>query len=319
MKKVLIIEDEKELLFSIEEMLTYENYQVYTAQEGEQGLKMAREKHPDVILCDILMPKMNGFEVLKKLNTDALFLDVPFIFLTALTERNNQRDGMELGADDYLTKPFTREELLNSISSRLQKHEAREKYFEERLHNIHEKVSSKLQAIENELTEKNQSLSDILTEKELIGGKLKEMETELMSETFELIETNNTLSDLKDILNAELQNTDIPKDFRKVLMQLKRKASEKKILKNSWSVFQLKFNQVYPGFITNLTSIYKDLTQYELVFISAHLMGLSTNQLGDLLNITEDSVRKSRYRLKKKLGLKKEDNFLGFIHSFNNE
>ncbi len=86
---------------------------------------------------------------------------------------------------------------------------------------------------------------------------------------------------------------------------------------NNWTLFQLKFNQKYPDFISNLNNHVAGLTQYEMVFISAHLMGFHTNQLAELFNITEDSVRKSRYRLKKKLGLKKEDDFLQFIHQLN--
>jgi DNA-binding NarL/FixJ family response regulator len=119
------------------------------------------------------------------------------------------------------------------------------------------------------------------------------------------------------ILKKELENSELPQKAKNILCELRNKINEKKILLNSLTIFQLRFNRVYPNFINNLSSHFSFLTQYEMVFISAHLMGLTTNQIADLLNISDGSVRKSRYRLKKKMGLKKDESFLNFIQSFN--
>lgn len=317
MKKVLLIEDQEDLRQSISDMLYYENFEVLTAANGSHGIELANEKRPDVILCDILMPDMDGYEVLKRLKQKNSFLSIPFIFLTALSQREHFRQGMELGADDYLTKPFTRKELIEAISSRLRKYSDLEGYISQKIAEIERQVGDKLQTLQKEVEEKASSISLVSTKNELLGNQLKEKEIELIKETFNVIEVNNTLQDLKNMIKKELQNPALPNESRGVLTKLKNKTKKKTVLRNNLTVFQLKFNQTYPNFITNLTTRYTGLTQYEMVFISAHLMGLNTNQVADLLNITNDSVRKSRYRLKKKMGLKKEDDFLKFVHELN--
>lgn len=317
MKKVLIIEDEMEFRKSVSDMLRYENFKVLTAENGIKGLELAKKECPDVILCDIMMPELNGYEVLKNLNKKCAPLPVPFIFLTALNRRKNYRQGMELGADDYLTKPFTREELLEAISSRLEKYIKIESYIDRKITEIEARVESKIKALQQEVEEKNSSLFFSVQKSEILGKKLNEKEVELINETFSAIETNNTLQELRNLIKREIQNPTLPEESKQLLLKLKNKAKRKTVLNNNWMIFQIKFNQAHPNLISALTSHFADLTQYEIVFISAHIMGLNTSQLADLLNITNDSVRKSRYRLKKKLGLKKEDNFLHFIHNLN--
>ncbi len=121
MESVLIIEDESDLLEEIVDTLRFEGFKVFKAQTGEEGLRVAREKKPDIILCDIVLPGMNGFDILNELKNDDNYHLVPFIFITAKTERVNLRLGMDLGADDYIIKPFARQELINSVNARLKK------------------------------------------------------------------------------------------------------------------------------------------------------------------------------------------------------
>jgi DNA-binding response OmpR family regulator len=122
MKRLLVIDDEQELLEEISEWLQYEGYQVFTAASGQEGIHIALNTLPDLILCDIMMDDMDGYRVLLELRTHAETALTPFIFLTALSKRQDVRYGMELGADDYLTKPFTQSELLKAIRARLEKH-----------------------------------------------------------------------------------------------------------------------------------------------------------------------------------------------------
>ncbi len=319
MKKVLIIEDEHELRNSVQEMLFYENFQTATAENGQRGVEVAEEVKPDIILCDILMPDMNGFQVLEKLNSKKSFSGIPFIFLTALNERADFRHGMELGADDYLTKPFSRDELLNAISSRIRKVSEQEAYLEMRIAEIEKEVNNRLGGIQNELDEKKKSLSKVSSEKEQIGYKLQAKEMELMLEALRTIETNNKIQELKLIIEKESQSVKLTGKIKMLFDELKNKINEKKILLNSLTIFQLRFNRVYPNFVTNISSRFSFLTQYEIAFVSAHLMGLSTSQIADLLNISDGSVRKSRYRLKKKMGLNKDENFVSFIQCFNEQ
>jgi two-component system, sensor histidine kinase and response regulator len=121
-KTVLIIEDEIDFLEEIATILQHENFEVLKASNGNEGIKLARQYKPDLILCDILMPITDGFDVLQKLKESSYPFLVPFIFMTALAEKENLRKGMEMGADDYLIKPFNREELLNTIHIRLEKY-----------------------------------------------------------------------------------------------------------------------------------------------------------------------------------------------------
>jgi serine/threonine-protein kinase PpkA len=122
-KKILVIEDEAGIRNNILLMLKIERFAAFGAENGRVGLDMARLHFPDLILCDVNMPEMDGFSVLETLRAESRFADTPFVFLTALDDRANQRRGMNLGADDYLTKPFTRDELMAAVNARLRKHE----------------------------------------------------------------------------------------------------------------------------------------------------------------------------------------------------
>jgi two-component system, sensor histidine kinase and response regulator len=120
-QKILVIEDEQSVLHNALEILRLEGFDVQGAENGQLGLQCAYEYLPDLIICDIMMPEMNGYEVLYQLRNSSSTRLTPFIFLTARTERRDMRQGMNLGADDYLTKPFTVAELLESIDARLKK------------------------------------------------------------------------------------------------------------------------------------------------------------------------------------------------------
>lgn len=123
MEKILIIEDEQAVRTGIRDLLEIKNYKVFTADGGVEGLKLAKELLPNLIICDIKMPDMNGYDVLKKLNKDEITSSIPFIFLTAKTEMSDLRYGMNLGADDYIVKPFLAADLYKSIEIRLSKRE----------------------------------------------------------------------------------------------------------------------------------------------------------------------------------------------------
>lgn len=120
-RTVLIIEDNQDIRESTAEILELADYTVYTAENGKKGVELAQEHLPDIILCDIMMPELDGYGVLYMLSKNDQTAGIPFIFLTAKAERSDMRKGMEMGADDYLTKPFDDMELLTAIESRLQK------------------------------------------------------------------------------------------------------------------------------------------------------------------------------------------------------
>lgn len=121
MKKILLIEDNPEVRENTSEILSLANYTVLTAENGKIGAEMAMRELPDLIICDIMMPELDGYGVLHILSKKVETARIPFIFLTAKTEKSDIRKGMALGADDYLTKPFDDTDLLNAVEARLRK------------------------------------------------------------------------------------------------------------------------------------------------------------------------------------------------------
>lgn len=121
MKTILVIEDQPDMRENITTILEMENYAVINAANGKEGLESARDEKPDLILCDVMMPIMDGHEFLRRMREDRTIAGTPFIFLTAKGEKTDLRAGMNLGADDYLTKPASATELLTAISVRLER------------------------------------------------------------------------------------------------------------------------------------------------------------------------------------------------------
>ena len=130
MRKILVIEDNEEVRENLEEILELYGYEIDTAEDGKIGVEKALRNPPDLILCDVMMPHLDGFGVLNILSKKSSTSNVPFIFLTAKAEKTDFRRGMNLGADDYITKPFYKDELLAVIETRLKKSERLRKQFD---------------------------------------------------------------------------------------------------------------------------------------------------------------------------------------------
>ncbi|MDE3235613.1 MAG: response regulator [Bacteroidota bacterium] len=137
-KKILLIEDNIDMRENTAEILQLANYNVITAVNGREGVELAEKEKPDLIICDIMMPVLDGYGVLHLLSKNESTAGIPFIYLTAKAERSDLRKGMEMGADDYLTKPFDDIELLNAIESRLKKSEILKKDFSKSLQGLNE-------------------------------------------------------------------------------------------------------------------------------------------------------------------------------------
>ena len=125
MKKILVIEDQPQMRKKLVRILEMENFAPLEAADGRAGLALARAQLPDLILCDVMMPEIDGYEVLRQLRADAATAAIPFIFLTARGDKTELRAGMNLGADDYLAKPVAVDDLLAAIAARLRRNELR--------------------------------------------------------------------------------------------------------------------------------------------------------------------------------------------------
>lgn len=139
---ILIIEDSTDIRESTAEILQLAGYQVYQAPNGKQGVELAIKHTPDLILCDIMMPELDGYGVLHLLSKREETSLIPFIFITAKTERTDMRKGMEMGADDYLTKPFDETELMQAIESRLNKSANQKRIYSQSLNQLNALFSS---------------------------------------------------------------------------------------------------------------------------------------------------------------------------------
>ncbi|MFZ0456580.1 MAG: response regulator [Ignavibacteriaceae bacterium] len=123
MKRILVIEDDSSVRSNLIELLNEEGYETFEAENGKIGINLAKKVHPHLIISDILMPEVNGYEVLLELQKNESTASIPFIFLSAFTDISNIKRGTREGADDYLTKPYKTKDFLNAVYSRLKKEE----------------------------------------------------------------------------------------------------------------------------------------------------------------------------------------------------
>lgn len=144
MEKILVIEDEINIAKNIKQILDLSDFYTITAEDGEEGVQLAKEEIPDLILCDVMMPNLDGYGVITELRKDAKTESIPFIFLTAKSDRPDFRKGMTLGADDYLTKPFTPDELLTAVTTRLAKHQKMKKQAQEKIDELSSRIQKAL-------------------------------------------------------------------------------------------------------------------------------------------------------------------------------
>jgi signal transduction histidine kinase len=144
MNSILIIEDEADLLENLSVFLTLEDYHTYTASNGKDGVNLAFEKLPDLIICDINMPEMDGYQTLKAIRANPSSSNIPFIFLTARSEKSDFRLGMELGADDFISKPYTEDEIINAVKSRLEKRSKLKQSFDKEMDELRQNFVSTL-------------------------------------------------------------------------------------------------------------------------------------------------------------------------------
>ncbi len=227
MSKILVIEDEQGIRENIVEMLEVENYTVLAAENGKVGVDLAQKNIPDLILCDVMMPELDGYYVLSELRSHSRTQTIPLIFLTAKATREDMRLGMDLGADDYLTKPFTRNELLGAVTTRIVKQVAVERKSQQQLDQLRNSIA-------NSLPQEFQiPLNSIISLSRLL---MEDFDTTDKNEALELLEkiyfSGKNLHRLTQnfLLYAKLvQIESNPKRF-KMLQQLKEEAETEELI-----------------------------------------------------------------------------------------
>lgn len=182
MKKILVIEDDPDVRDIILDVLEAEQYWVIGAEQGRRGVDLAIAHLPDLIICDVMMPELDGYGVLRELQNQPQTATIPFIFLTAKSTKFDQRQGMELGADDYITKPFMRTELLSAITTRFKKQKLQTDKAQTQLDELRHSISLSLPH------ELRTPLNGILASSELLQKEFTNLD---YSEIMELLDNIN--------------------------------------------------------------------------------------------------------------------------------
>lgn len=218
MKKILVIEDDASVGTNIVEILQSGGFEVIVAEDGETGVQVAKQNIPDLIICDIMMPGLDGYGVLAALREQPNTAMIPFIFLTAKTTREDFRQGMNSGADDYITKPFRRNELLEAVTARLKKqaillqeysvYDKRARELQQKMQELQllnetqDKLLKQLiEKLSNPLTNINMAIQMLKT---MPAGAKRDRYLEILQEEFEHeIQLLNQLSDLQELLTPD--------------------------------------------------------------------------------------------------------------------
>jgi len=302
MKKILVIEDDLLILESTVDFLKEKGFEVHSATDGVAGIQAAIEIIPDMIISDVSMPKKNGFEVCKTLQQIPTLCNIPFIFLTAKDQKEDIRQGMQLGADDYLTKPFQFSELLKIIKIRLAKHERYAKQNDEQFFAL---IDNPMVGVyvydDNKFTFSNSKLTEIL-------GYSKE-ELRLMS--------------FEDMVSGDENDESLEKIHRCTKGIQNSFYAELKIIKNDKSptvievygtIITMKGNECLMGNILEVKSgkgiellIGKDIdrskfSQREIEVLQLICQGLSTSEISEKLFLSKHTIDTHRANLIAKTG-----------------
>lgn len=225
MKKILVIEDEPAVRANILELLEAEDFEAVGAENGFMGAMWAQEYLPDLIVCDVMMPEVDGYEVLSALRQVPATAAIPFIFLTAMVDKADIRQGMDLGADDYLTKPFTRAELLGAITSRFNKQQVVMNQYQterERSESLQKKVMELQQSVHSQkeiLQQLQQEMRSTVPKITMAIGFLKSIQPGAQRDRCIEILQQSCQSEIALLNQPNLQKFLSPEDF-KLLSQL---------------------------------------------------------------------------------------------------
>ena len=298
MKKILIIEDNIILLESIYEFLTQEGYEVYKAMDGTMGIEKAMEFLPDLIISDINMPKKDGYEVCRMLQSIPETALIPFIFLTSKTQNEDLRRGMQLGADDFLTKPFEFEELLKTVRLRINKHD---RYINQSDEKFYKLIDNPLIGVyiyqNNKFVYTNSKLIEIL-------GYPK---NELNTMSFEDLGDNNSENEdaftkisrcIKGIQSSIHVKLNIIKNNKTrstveiygTMVLLKGKES---LMGNIIEVKKGKYIEILPGNNTDKSK----LSQREIEVLKLICKGFSSSEISQKLSLSQRTIESHRTNL----------------------
>lgn len=299
MKKILLIEDNDSIRENTVEILELSNYKVFSAKNGKEGVEIALKEMPELIICDVMMPILDGYGVLHMLQKNQQTKYIPFIFLTAKTERADIRKGMELGADDYITKPFSGTELLNAVERRLIKSDE-----------IKQEIQTHLNGV-NELMKANQgtgSLEELIADRSVNKYKKKQL----------IFSEGNRPTCLYYILKGKVKTFKSNDDGKELVMGLYKEGDfighiallEGTNYKETAEAIEETELSIIPK--EDFDILINNNHQVGLKFIKMLAKNISENEtqlLGMAYNSLRKKVAESLVALEKKYNTKKEDRF----------
>ena len=253
MKKVLVIDDTSEIRMIISESLGLYGFNTLVAEDGLTGIDIAQKESPDLIICDVNMPNLDGYGTLTAIRQNDATATIPFIFLSGATEKLNMRRGMELGADDYLTKPFTHKELLAAVNTRLEKQAEVQRHSDKKLDELRGNITL---ALPHELRTPLNGIMGLAS---------------LLMEDYAVLPPEEILESAKYIHESALRLHRLIENFL-VFSQIELMASESKKIETSNSIAPVKVDDVISELARSIASRYKRENDLQLKLEPAELL-----------------------------------------------
>jgi DNA-binding response OmpR family regulator/DNA-binding CsgD family transcriptional regulator len=332
---ILIVEDTSITLKVITTILSKERYKIETAANGAQALDAVRKVLPDVILLDIVMPGMDGYEVCRILKESPETMDVPVIFITVKDEMENMLKGFEAGAVDYVTKPFNSAELLARVRTHveLKKKRDNEKELifklkatldernkaEDALQQAHDNLERLVAERTSELLLKNRQLVDEIARRKLIEEALKNRERELKDQSRNLKELNNSMKALVKMREKDKEEFEdwVLSNVKKLILPNIEKLNKTSLDArgvNYVSILESNVNDILSSFSQRLSSKFLNLTSKEIQVANLVKDGMGSRKISQLMDTSVRTIDFHRNNIRKKLGLQdKKVNLRSFL------
>ena len=290
--KILIVDDEEITRTYLGALLKSKRFNIFLASNGKQAIDICIDKIPDLILLDVTLPDISGIEVCTQLKSDSKTKDIPVIFITGKTETGDIVRGFEVGAVDYITKPFNMEELLARVFSHLQI------------------IKMQEQLLKNQELIHLKEMELLQNEKKHIVTELEQAKKEAISISMRISKAGSLIIDMTKKISAEIKN---PR--HDTVARIAAIIHNFNILreKENWDEIETRFLKVHHDFFGKLLKSFPDLTKNELKLCAFLRLNLSTKEIAAITLQSEEAIKKSRYRLRQKLNAPSEANLSGLI------
>ncbi len=290
--RILVVDDNFETLSFIGKIFTELHLKIFSASNGKQAIAIAQAKAPDLILLDVTMPDMGGFDVCRQLKAAASTTNIPIIFITGKTDSEDIEAGFNAGGVDYITKPFNKEELILRVFTHLE------------LVKMQEKILN-----DNEIMH-FQEMELLQKEKEKFEYKLSYAQKEIENTMLQIKKMSSVFYEMTEQIK-QLLNLDGVKIKEQISPILHNAAMQ--LESNNWNEIEARFLKVHDNFFEKMLKHYPDLTKNELKLCAYLRLNLSTKEISALTLQSEESIKKARYRLRQKLNSDTDNSLCNLI------